>query len=97
MEESEGSQEGEHDEDDESSESQEGESDDEPGESQAGENESEHNGQEEGKDEHETRQENVEHQHDVSTDLKKKREDDKRKGKAVSRQIVSVYFAERWG
>lgn len=88
MEESEG--ESEHDEDDESSESQE------EGEDEYDSQEDQELGQEEEKDEHESRRENVvEREHDVSADLRKKREDDRRKGKAVSRQIVSVCFAGR--
>ena len=84
MEESEGDEEGESYGED--SESQDGED----SESQEDESESE---QEEKNAEW---QENVEQEHDVSADLKKKRKDDKRKGKAVSRQIVSIYFAGRW-
>ncbi len=59
--------------------------------------ESEHEDEDDEEDEHQHQHESEseedqyeDKENDVSADLKRKREDDKRKGKAVSRQIVSV-------
>lgn len=58
-------------------------------------NEDEHEESEEEEHEHEEHEIENEEEHDVSAELRKKREDDRRKGKAVSRQIVSVRFNVR--
>ena len=59
-----------------------------------GESEGEEEGESEGEEEGGVEPGGEEHEN-ASTELKKNRENDKRKGKAVSRQIVSVFIAGR--